>query len=166
MVTEANLLQHHMGNPEDSLIIDKTYFKIAGDSNDDSNGTGGTSSDREPNSQNQLQDFVDMVKALQESKQREEARQKAIEAEKKLREQIQHIVEQDIETTEALENAWGEDELKEDTDSDNEADEWFSGEGKGGNLDDVDSESNQKQINEVDSERVNVNRKLRNFFGM
>ena len=62
------------------------------------------------------------------------------------------------------ENNYGESE--EDTDFDNEADEWFSGEGKGANLDDIDSESNQKQINEVDSERVNVNRKLRNFFGM
>lgn len=165
MVTEANLLQHYMGNT-DKIIIDKTYFKIAGDSNDDSDGTGGTSSDREPNSQNQLQDFADMVKALQEAQKREEARQKAIEAEKKFREQIQQYVEQDIETTQALENVWGEDEPEEDTDFDNEADEWFSGEGKGANLDDIDSESNQKQINEVDSERVNVNRKLRNFFGM
>lgn len=163
MVTEANLLQHHMGNPEDSLIIDKTYFKIAGDSNDDSDGT---SSDREPSSENQLNDFADMVRALQEAQKKEEARQQTLEAEKKFREQIQQYVEQDIETTEALQNAWGEDEPEEDTDFDNETDEWFNGEGKGGNLDDVDSESNQKEINQVDSERVNVNRKLRNFFGM
>ena len=164
MVTEANLLQHHMGNT-DEIIIDKTYFKIAGDSNDDSNVQGGKSSDREPNSQNQLNDFADMVKALQEAQKREEARQKALEAEKKFREQIQQYVQQDVETTEALQNAWGEEENTEDVDFEDVEEDWFNGEGKGSNLDDVDADSNQKEVKQVDSERVNVNRKLRNFFG-
>ena len=91
---------------------------------------------------------------------REEARQKALEAEKKFREQIQQYVQQDVETTEALQNAWGEEENTEDVEED-----WFNGEGKGSNLDDVDADSNQKEVKQVDSERVNVNRKLRNFFG-
>lgn len=164
MVTEANLLQHHMGNT-DEIIIDKTYFKIAGDSNDDSNVQGGNSSDREPNSQNQLNDFADMVKALQEAQKREEARQKALEAEKKFREQIQQYVQQDVETTEALQNAWREEENTEDVDFEDVEEDWFNGEGKGSNLDDVDADSNQKEVKQVDSERVNVNRKLRNFFG-
>ena len=164
MVTEANLLQHHMGNT-DEIIIDKTYFKIAGDSNNDSDGQGGNSSDREPNSQNQLNDFVDMVKALQEAQKREEARQKALEAEKKFREQIQQYVQQDVETTEALQNAWREEENTEDVDFEDVEEDWFNGEGKGSNLDDVDADSNQKEVKQVDSERVNVNRKLRNFFG-
>lgn len=114
MVTEANLLQHYMGNT-DEIIIDKTYFKIAGDSNDDSDGQGGSNSDREPNSQNQLNDFADMVRRLDEARQKEE--------------------------------------------------DWFNEEGKGSNLDDVDADSNQKEVKQVDSFRVNVNRKLRNFFG-
>lgn len=151
MVTEANLLQHYMGNT-DEIIIDKTYFKIAGDSNDDSDGQGGNSNDREPSSQNQLNDFADMVKALQEAQKREEARQKALEADEKFREQIQQYVQQDIETT--------EDVYFKDVEED-----WFNEEGKGSNLDDVDADSNQKEVKQVDSFRVNVNRKLRNFFG-
>lgn len=161
MVTEANLLQHYMGNT-DEIIIDKTYFKIAGDSNDDSDGQGGN---REPNSQNQLNDFADMVKALQEAQKREEARQKALEAEKKFKEQIQQYVQQDIETTEALQSAWGEEENTEDVDFEDVEEDWFNEEGKGSNLDDVDADSNQKEVKQVDSERVNVNRKLKNFFG-
>lgn len=154
MVTEANLLQHHMGNT-DEIIIDKTYFKIAGDSNDDSDGQGGNSSDREPNSQNQLNDFVDMLKILQEVQKREEVRQKALETEKKFREQIQ----QNFKTIEALQNVCEEKENTEDIEKDR-----FNGEGKGSNLDDVDADSNQKEVKQVDSERVNVNKKLRNFF--
>ena len=106
-----------------------------------------------------------MVKALQEAQKREEARQKALEAEKKFREQVQQYVQQDIETTEALHNAWGEEENTEDVDFEDVEEDWFNGEGKGSNLDDVEADSNQKEVKQVDSERVNVNRKLRNFFG-
>ena len=164
MVTETNLLQHNMGNT-DEIIIDKTYFKIAGDSDCDSEGQGGSNSDREPNSQNQLNDFADMVRILNEARQKEEARQQALEAEKKFREQVEQYVQQDVETTEALHNAWGEEENVQDVDFEDVEDDWFNEEGKGSNLDDVDADSNQREVKQVDSERVNVNRKLRNYFG-
>ena len=151
MVTETNLLQYNV-SITDEIIINKTYFINVSNSN---NQNVSHSKDIEPNSQNQLDVFTNMVRTLQKQLEQKEKEQKKAERLKKIREELKEYVELDLETTEALHNAWGEENTE------HIEENWFNEEDKNITLAD---NFTQNEIKQIDSERISVDKKLRNFF--